>query len=151
MTHQRILKSDILKACIKKQESLIINFQKRLDDSREDAYSHNDTPSQTDEGSTSPEELLHVLEQELGFVKYEMDILKSMDPDQVSDHVERGAVVVTDLRVFFICVSSEEVIVNDTKVFGMSEKAPLYTQMKGLKAGDSFQFNQLKYQIEDIY
>jgi hypothetical protein len=33
----------------------------------------------------------------------------------------------------------------------MSEKAPLYTQMKGLKAGDSFQFNQLKYQIEDIY
>lgn len=151
MTHQRIFKSDILDACIKKQESLIINFQKRLDDSREDAYSHNDTPSQTDEGSTSPEELLHVLEQELGFVKYEMDILKSIEPAQTSDHVERGAVVVTDQRTFFICVSSEEILVGEHKVFGMSEKAPLYAQMKGLKSGDSFQFNQMKYQIEDIY
>lgn len=148
---QRISKAAILAACLKKQESLIEHFNQRIDEVKAEAYSHTETPSQTDEGSSSSEEMLEVMGQELRFVRSEMEILRSIDPGNSADRIERGAVVVTDQRTFFIGVSSEELEIDGTKVFGMSEKAPLYSHMKGLKAGDSFQFNTTKYQIEAIY
>lgn len=148
---KKISKAAILSACLKKQEDLIENFNLRIDEVKSEAYSHTETPSQTDEGSDSSEEMLEVMGQELRFARSEMEILRSIDPGNPADHVERGAVVVTDKRTFFIGVSSEEIEIDGVKIFGMSEKAPLYAQMKGLKTGDSFQFNGTKYQIEAIY
>lgn len=149
--HKKISKAAILAACIQKQQDLIDNFNDRVEDIRAETFTRSETPSQTDESSTSPEDLLHVLGQERDFVQYEMGFLRAIDPENGADQVERGAVVVTDKRVFFIAVSSEEIEVEGEKIFGMSEKAPLYAHMKGLKKGDSFQFNNTQYTIEDIY
>lgn len=148
---KKISKAAILSACIQKQQDLIDNFNQRLEEAKTDAYSHTETPSQTDEGSTSPEEVLQVMSQELDFVQYEMSVLKAINTDDVCQKVEKGAVVVTDKRIFFIAVSIEEIEVENEKIFGMSEKAPLYGKMKWLKKGDSFEFNKTKYEIEDIY
>jgi hypothetical protein len=150
MGHQ-ISKTAILSTCLKKQQDLIDHFTQRIEEVKSEAYSHTETPSQTDEGSDSSEELLEVMGQELRFVRAEMEVLRSIDPGNAADHVERGAVVVTDKRTFFIGVSTEDIEINGVKIFGMSEKAPLYSHMKGLKAGDTFQFNTTKYQIEAIY
>lgn len=147
----RISKSDILSVCIQKQEELIHNFNDRIDEAKAEVTSHPESPSQSDEGSNSAEEMLHVMEQELAFVRAEMNILRGIDPEDPAVVAERGAVVVTDQRIFFIAVSSEEVDVHGQKVFGMSEKAPLYKLMKGQKTGDTFQFNDTKYKILDIY
>ncbi len=144
-------KEAILKICIEKQQELITHFTNRIEEAKAEVTSHPDSPSQSTEGSNSADEVLHVMEEELAFVKYEMGILKSLDPNHTSVHVEKGAVVSTDQRDFFIAVSSEEVVVDGKKIFGMSEKAPLYGQMKGLKTGDTFQFNETKYKILDIY
>lgn len=149
--HKKVSKAAVLAACVKKQQDLIDNFNQRVDEVRDDTFNRSETPSQTDEGSTSPEDLLHVLGQERDFVQYEMGILRAIDPEDGATQVERGAVVVTDKRIFFIAVSSEEIEVEGEKIFGMSEKAPLYAQMRGLKKGDTFQFNNTHYTIEDIY
>jgi hypothetical protein len=136
---------------MQKQQELIEHFNQQMEDAKSDAFSHSETPSQTDEGSNSPGDLLNVMRQELDFVQYEMSVLVSIDPNDDSSHAERGAVVVTDRRTFFIGVSSEEIEVDGAKIFGMSERAPLYGVMKGLSKGSSFEFNKTKYQIEDIY
>ena len=149
--NRELSKAAILKVCIEEQQKLIDHFTKRIEDAKAEFTSHPESPSQSTEGSNSVDDVMHVMEQELSFVEYEMGILKSMDPEHKSDHVERGAVVLTDQRNFFIAVSSEQVEVDGKKIFGMSEKAPLYAQMRGLKAGDSFQFNETKYKILDIY
>lgn len=148
---QRIAKSAILAASLARQEDLIRHYDQRLEEISADAYTHAETPSQTDEGSTSAEDLIEAMGKELLFVKSELEILRSIDPENGADSVERGAVVITDRRTFFISVSSEEMEINGNKVFGMSERAPLYNQMKGLKKGDSFAFNNMSYQIIDVY
>ncbi len=148
---QKLSKSAILSACVVKQQELIDNFNQRLEDMKSEAYAHTETPSQTDEGSTSPEDLIQVWEQELDFVQYEMSILKSINPDDIAHQVEKGAIVATDKRIFFIGVSSEEIVLDGQKIFGMSERAPLYAKMKGLKTGDTFEFNKTTYVIEDLY
>jgi hypothetical protein len=47
-------------------------------------------------------------------------------------------------------VSSEKVEVNGESVFGISTKAPIYANMRGLEKG-KFQFNETHYVIEDVY
>ena len=150
MSH-RIAKSAILHACLGRQQDLIHHFDQRIEEVKTEAYAHTEAPSQTDEGLSAPEELLEVMGQELRFVRAEMEILRSIDPNNPADVVERGAVVVTDQRIFFIAVSTEEIEVEGTRVFGMSEKAPIYSHMKGLRAGDTFSFNGTHYTIVDIY
>ena len=150
MNH-RIAKSSILSTCLKKQQELIDNFTQRVEDVKAEAYDMNETPSQTDEGSNSPEEFLQTLGSELDFVRSELEVLRAIDPSDAAVHVERGAVVVTNQRTFFIGVSIEGIEVDGHKIFGMSEHAPLYSLMKGLHKGDSFEYNKTKYQIEDIY
>jgi hypothetical protein len=147
----KISKPAILSACLQKQQELIEHFTQRIDEVKADAYTHTETPSQTDEGSDSSEEMLEVMGQELQFARSEMEILRSIDPEDPAHQVERGAIVVTDQRVFFIGVSTEDISIDGVKIFGMSEKAPLYSHMKGLKSGDSFQFNTTRYEIKAIY
>ena len=81
----------------------------------------------------------------------EMGILKSINPDQVNNKVEPGAVVVTNKRIFFIAVSVEKIEVDGQEIFGISTKAPIYSAMIDLKKGDQFEFNGVSYKIHDIY
>lgn len=147
----KLIKADILTTCLKKQQELVDHFERQIEETKSIAFEHSETPSQTDEGSTSPDVMLGVLAEELAMAQTEMNILRGIDPNDPAHVVERGAVVITNHRTFFIGVSSEEVHVNGTPVFGMSEKAPLYSHMRGLKKGDAFSFNQMHYQIEDIF
>src|SRR6188768_3248594 len=98
----RIAKATILASCIHKQEELIDHYNQRLEDVKAEAYNNSETPSQTDEGSNSPEEFLQTLNQELDFARAELEVLRSINAADAADKVERGAVVVTNLRTFFI-------------------------------------------------
>lgn len=149
--NKRISKAAILAACIEEQERLIENYNHRLEDVRADAFTHQDIPSQDEETNTAKVDLINTLEEQLGFVRLEMSILDMIDAHHELPAVGRGAVVVTDKRTFFIGVSSEEVDVDGHKVFGMSESAPLYALMKGLRKGGHFTFRNNSYTILDVY
>ncbi len=146
-----ISKDIILKTSIEKQEDLIKNFNERVLEMREDAYSQNQSASQSEDRTAGKVEILSTLERELAFVQMEMGYLKTLDPDKVNDKVEPGAVVVTNQRIFFISVSTEKVDINGKEVFGISIKAPIYSVMEGLKKSDKFSFNGIDYKIENVY
>ena len=128
-----ISKDIILKTCIEKQEELVKNFDSRVTEMREDAYSQNQSASQSEDRTAGKVELLSTLEKELSFVQMEMGYLKSINADKINEKVEPGAVVVTNQRTFFIAVSTEKVSIDGQEVFGISTKAPIYSAMEGLK------------------
>ncbi len=146
-----ISKDIILKTCIEKQEDLIKNFDSRVTEMREDAYSQNQSASQSEDRTAGKVEILGTLERELAFVQMEMGYLKTLNPDKVNEKVEPGAVVVTNQRTFFIAVSTEKVDIDGQEVFGISTKAPIYAVMQGLETGDKFDFNGIDYVIENVY
>ena len=147
----KIPKEAILKACIEKQEELVKSFDSRVTEMREDAYSQNQSASQSEDRTAGKVELLSTLEKELSFVQMEMGYLKSINPEKVNEKVEPGAVVVTNQRAFFIAVSTEKVSIDGQQVFGISTKAPIYSVMEGLKKDDKFSFNGIDYKIENVY
>ena len=80
---KKITKSRILDACIQKQEELIKSFEDRVSVSKADAYEHEHSASQTENRTAGKVELLRTFEKELGFVRMEMEFLKSLNPEKM--------------------------------------------------------------------
>lgn len=144
-------KANILKACVQKQQELIDSFMQRQTEMYSDTFSQNAIASQTEDRKAGKVDLLNALGNELIFAQEELVFLNSIDVSGESTQVEPGAVVVTDQLTFFIGVSSEKVEVDGQIIFGISTKAPIYANMIRLQKGNSFQYNETKYLIEDIY
>jgi transcription elongation GreA/GreB family factor len=148
---KRIVKSIIHTAYLEKQKELIEDFKKRELEMNKDILSQNESLSQSEDRKAGKLELLKALGNELVFAQEEMTYLKTLEAAKESNVVEPGAVVVTDKMTFFVGVSGERAEIEKEEVFAISTKAPIYATMMGLKKGNSFQFNESSYAIEDIY
>ena len=144
-------KTNILQACIQKQQELVDSFEERETEMRSDTYNQDGSDSQSEDRKAGKVEVLNALSNELVFAHEELLFLNSLNASKESTTIEPGAVVVTDQLTFFIGVSSEKVEVDGETFFGISTKAPIYANMVGLQKGDSFQYNETKYLIENVY
>jgi hypothetical protein len=94
------------------------------------------------------------------------DLSESLD-DNVHDHsdkisklktidfgpkvkVEEGAIVGFGGRHFVIAVSTGKFSCDGNEVMGISTQAPIYAEIEGKRAGDSFTFNGRELVIEDV-
>ena len=144
-------KQRILQSCIDKQQELIDSFKKREADMKDDTFNQNESASQSEDRRGNKFELLKIIGDQLAFAQQEMILLNSLDATKENTIVESGAFVVTNKLSFYIGVSSEKVEIDDLTFYGISIKAPIYASMRGLKKGDSFQFNESDYSIEEVY
>lgn len=67
-----------------------------------------------------------------------------------TDVVQPGAVVSVNGRCMIVAVSKPAFKVGDRDFLGISTQAPIYQNLKGKKAGDSFEFNGNKFTIEAV-
>jgi hypothetical protein len=67
-----------------------------------------------------------------------------------TDMVKPGAVVSVNGRCIVVAVSKPHFKINDRDFIGISTQAPIYKSLEGKKAGDSFEFNNMKFAIEDV-
>ena len=81
----------------------------------------------------------------------DIHILKKVSFDGLEDKVEFGAVVITNRQKMFIALGLGKVEVDDDTYFVISKDVPIYKAMEGLKKGDSFEFNNMKFEIEDVF
>lgn len=147
----RLSKSSILHACIIKQQLTISDFEKEIARLRSEVTTKDESESQGGRGTSEQNELLVRVEHELLFLRNELMTLENIDPEEVCEKIEEGAVVVTDQRIFFVSTSIESVEVNGKSVFGLSVHAPIYVEMKGKKKGEIIEYKGLRYQILDVY
>lgn len=98
------------------------------------------------------EEVEH-LSRQLNFANRELEELRKMrmDIDVPHTSIQRGSVVKTDLETFFVSASIERFCVNEEPFFGLSTLTPLFQQMKGKKAGETFSFGKTTYAILDVF
>ena len=149
---KKIPKEDIYKACIARQEELIKNFTGEIEQVEKEMNDRDNMPSQTDHNPAAEQlAMYNELKKELEFLKYEMHVLENLNLEKEYTEVEPGAVVVTDKRVLFVCVSIEEVEVGGHKVFGLSTEAPIYARMRGKNKGEEFKMRDITYKILDLY
>lgn len=102
---QRLPKSSILHACIIKQQLTISDFEKEINQLKSEVTTKHESESQLGRGKADQNELLVRMEHELHFLKSELITLEAIDPEEVCEVIELGAVVVTDQRTFFVSTS----------------------------------------------
>ena len=81
----------------------------------------------------------------------EIQILKKVSFDQLSEQVEFGAVVITNKQKIFITLGLGKVTMDGETYFVISKDVPIYKAMEGLKKGDEFEFNNIKFTIKDLF
>lgn len=144
-------KPQILQACIQKQERTIEDFERGIAELKNQLSSQEESESQEHRPSPERRELFLRMEHELAFLNYEMAVLRQIEEDKSLDAVDMGAVVVTNQRTFFISASIERVEIEGLTVIGISQKAPIYQVMKGKKAGESFDYGGVRFEILEVY
>jgi len=151
MNTPRFPKALLLQACMRKQDQLISDFELEISHLKEAITQSEESPSQEEERASSQNELLVRLEHEVHFLKNERNVLALLEVEKVCDHVELGAVVVTDQQVFFISTSVDVANIEGLTFFGISTKAPIYSVMKDKRALDTFDYAGVKYRILELY
>jgi hypothetical protein len=143
----------VLAAARARQQELIDDFRKRINDMRQSEMTvHEDEFDDEDRSYTAAaSDLVNSLSKELEFLLEEMAFLNRMKADELHDAVTIGSVVRTNKRTFFPSVSIEEFKVNGDQLFGISTKAPLYMEMVGKKAGETFRFNDHEYTVLELF
>lgn len=67
-----------------------------------------------------------------------------------TDIVQPGAVVSVNGRCMIVAVPKSPFKVGDRDFMGISTSAPIYSSLKGKKAGESFEFNNQRFTIEAV-
>lgn len=152
---QKLLRKRILDACIRKQQILIDDFTGRIKNimnheglGNEDEYDNSEL-AQDSQGFAE----VNALNQSLSFVTSDMNVLRYLSAltDTLHETPERGAIVITDHGKYFISVSAGQVTEGDEIYTTLSTHSQLFLMMKGKRAGQSFEFNRIKYRIEEIF
>jgi hypothetical protein len=99
----RIVKAQILEACIQKQHELIDNFKQREAEMNSDTFSQNESASQSEDRRAGKYELLKAIGDELAFAR-RINIPEQIRYYKRKYFVAPGAVVVTEQFVFYWCV-----------------------------------------------
>lgn len=68
-----------------------------------------------------------------------------------TDIVQPGAVVKVNDRYLVVAVSEPPFTVDGIDFLGISIQAPIYAQLSGKKAGESFEFNKMNFSIEAVH
>jgi hypothetical protein len=98
----RIVKAQILEACIQKQHELIDNFKQREAEMNSDTFSQNESASQSEDRRAGKYEL-KAIGDEPAFAQEELTYLNRLDITKENTLVAPGAVV-TEQFVFYWCV-----------------------------------------------
>ncbi len=80
------------------------------------------------------------------------ETLANLDIEHRSEVVRAGSVVETENGYYFVSVPLGEVdMESGSKVYAISTDAPIYKEMEGKKAGDSFNFRDGKVDIVKVH
>ncbi len=89
--------------------------------------------------------------QQLHKANQEMSALERIDPNDIKTEVVFGAVVITSQQKLFVSISVGKVLVDGTLYFAVSPNVPVYNALKGLKKGDTAEFNNSTIEVLDVF
>lgn len=78
-------------------------------------------------------------------------LLDQIRVDHQPAAVQPGSLVITDQGNFFVAISVGQLVVENRTYIALSAESPLGLKLKGLKQGESFNFGNKTYKIEQVW
>lgn len=146
------LKRRIWEACMQKQQELATTVREAVTQAQEAA--NEEKGSLEEKFESFREQLIRdrdMYARKLGEHLAAIEALRYVEVDKIFSHVQQGALVVTDKQKLYISISLGEIKVDGDAYIAISTQSPLYIQMEGKRAGESFEFRGINHHIREVY
>lgn len=144
-------KSEILSAVRKALAGKIQNLQKLIDETR---ASNNETKSSMGDKYETGREMLQQeinnIQRQLNECLVQEQAVKRLN-DEPCSKVKLGALVETDLGIFYFSTSVGEIVSDKRKIHTVSMESPIAKALAGKKKGDYFLVNNSSHVIKNIW
>lgn len=84
-------------------------------------------------------------------IQEEIKILEDIDPAKIFNEVAYGSVVITNTQKLVVAVGLGKIMIDNETYYAISPSVPIFVAIKGLKAGDIFEFRGVKNKILDVF
>ncbi|MFP4042073.1 MAG: hypothetical protein ACLFPH_07330 [Bacteroidales bacterium] len=145
------LKKKIHEKCLSTLEHSAETTRKRIEELQEDA---NMTEEEHDVFDGTRNKLLSqrdIYAGQLQNIINEIQVVNNVNSGKLQDKVDFGAVVKTNKQNLFIVTGLGKIEVDGEQYFVISRDVPIYKVMEGKKKGDTFEFNNNKFEIKDVF
>lgn len=145
-------KNKLVALCNQHIQVKLVSIETKLNELNESLQS--ETKSSVGDKYETSRALLHQeIDQLKAQLQYQNQLLLGLSKTlkENCDKVEEGALVMTDQISYFICVPLGKIYIDSDVIQVVSKEAPLVVASLGLSRGDSFQMNQKKIKIIDIF
>lgn len=152
ITKEINLKNKICEACLEKQKALAATTKEAMDMAQQSA--NEEKGSMEEKFESFREQLIRdrdMFARKLGEHISGLDTLRQIDANRLFSSVQLGSVVITEKQKFFISIGLGEIKLADDTYFAISVMSPLYQQMEGKKADDSYDFRGVPTKIISVF
>lgn len=144
------LKLDVIDKMIQEKEEILEDFRtnqrNKLNQTSTDDIDNKQHESKTEEVLNELELLNHNVE----ILEKEIVLVRNVPRDLNTDSVQFGSLVETDHLNLMVAAAHEAMKVDGKSVLGISTAAPIFSKMRGLSKGDTFEVNGTKHTIKAI-
>lgn len=148
-----INKEELFNKCLDSVNEQIERYRGKMDEisgQNEENKIHPDFDEYGNKG-----EILTNYEKNAGYLDNAREMketLANLDRNHRSETVRPGSLVETKNRFYYVSVPLGQIdLENGSQVFAISTDAPIYEHLEGKKAGDTFNFNDDKIEVVNVY
>lgn len=146
-------KEELFYKCLDTVNRQIEKYEKEMDQIRE-SMENNDAHTDYDEDD-SKGQLLGDFEKYAEYLDNSRKMkekLSRIDKKHYTEQIDFGSVVETSENYYFISAALGKIVLDEgSSVYAISTDAPIYQEMKGKKAGESFSFNGKEHKILNVH
>lgn len=146
-------KAGVLRAAIDHLRSMEAELRERINDLKAVTIGDEnaESASQTESHRGSDIDLMNSLGERIESVLRDIALLESIDPAVHHATAQFGSVVHTTDRNFLVATGIEEFKAGGRNYLGLSPRVPLVQHLKGARAGDRLEFNQMACTIQEVF
>jgi hypothetical protein len=139
-TRKISFKADLIRKCILHQEDAMKQLQSVMDDAQQMANDYGPPKDRYDPFRNQMLARKDMYARQYQQALEQKGLLEKIDPENLKEKVEFGAVVITDSQKLFIASGIGRINTEEGDFFVISPQVPFYLSLAGKKEGDSYEF-----------
>jgi hypothetical protein len=152
MKDPEVLKCRLYDYCVQYADNKLKIISSAIKDARESA--NDDNKSSAGDKHETGRSMAQLEQEKLSFQLIEAEklvqVMSHMERGKSSSLVSSGSLVFTDGGNYYISISAGKIPVDGETYFAVSLQSPIGLILAGLKAGDTFKFNDRTFSIKKI-
>jgi len=135
-----LCKSILLKECLKHQEKAKRKLEEVMREAQQSANEYGGPKDRYDAFRNQLMSRKDMYARQFQNAQEQYDVLNMIDPENLLDRVEFGAIVETNTQKLFIASGIGKIKAGDCEYFVMSPNVPFYKAIEGKSSGEEFIF-----------